>query len=152
MNQKNIKIFMFPSSNRNNKYIELFRNSVEEASQNVEFLSVPKDFLFRIIPMLFSANLFRSKRIIHIHWPTVMYGSRFFVKSIFLLSVNFFLLLFLKYFLGFKIVWTVHNFHAHDYPHPGVDKVGQRGICWLSDALIVQQKITRENFQNKCPR
>lgn len=106
----------------------------------------------RIFPSLSSVDMKGSTNIIHIHWPTVLYGSRFFLRSLFLLAKNLFLLCILKYIYKIKIVWTVHNFFAHDYPHPMIDKIGQRIVFLFADLIIVQQKNTLENYSKKYPK
>mgnify|MGYP001580632957 FL=1 len=152
MNNPRINIFLLPATNKNNKYIDLFSSSLKASDQNVHIYSLEQDNLVRVFPYLTSADQKGVKNIIHIHWPTVLYGSRFFLKSLFLLTKNFFLLCIFKYFYKIKIVWTVHNFYAHDYPHPIIDKMGQCMIRFFADLITVQQKSTLEAYSKKYPK
>jgi len=146
-----IRVFLFPSSNKNNKYIELFVNSIKNYNDEVDVVSVRKDFLLNVLLKLPPFKFGRYKNIIHIHWPTVFYGSRFWLKSIFLLCVNTILLFILKNIFGFKIVMTTHNFFAHDYPNPKIDKVGTWLVQALADVFIVQQQVTLREYKEKFP-
>ena len=152
MNNPRINIFLLPAVNKNNKYIDLFSSSLKNADQNVHIYSLEKDNLIRIFSHLSSSDLKGAKNIIHIHWPTILYGSRFFLKSLFLLIRNFLLFCAFKYFYKIKIVWTVHNFFAHDYPYPVIDKMGQCMIRSLADMITVQQKSTLEAYSQKYPK
>ncbi len=57
----------------------------------------------------------------------------------------------LKVFFNFKIVWTVHNFSAHNYPHPRIDALGRRVLLAFSDCIIVQQQATLSQYCKKYP-
>ncbi len=151
MNNPRINIFLLPATNKNNKYIDLFSSSLKAADGNICIYSLEQDNLMKIFPLLSSTDLKGAQNIIHIHWPTVLYGSRFFLKSLFLLAKNFFLLCIFKYIYKMKIVWTVHNFFAHDYPHPTIDKMGQCMVRFFADLITVQQKNTLENYIGKYP-
>lgn len=152
MNNSRINIFLLPATNKNNKYIDLFSSSLKASDQNVHIYSLAQDNLMEIFPHLSSADLKGVMNVIHIHWPTVLYGSRFFLRSLLLLTKNFFLLCIFKYIYKMKIAWTVHNFFAHDYPHPMIDEMGQCMIRFFADLITVQQKSILKDFSEKYPR
>ena len=87
-----------------------------------------------------------SKRIIVVHWATELYGSRYALKSIVLLIVNMFSLFLLKTLCACTVVHVVHNNAAHDYPHPHIDKLGQRLLMAIADVLVAQQKETEQHL------
>lgn len=128
---------MFPSRSGHNAYIDLFTRALH-GSRNDRFTCIvsPRSFTG-----LLGSALLRpfQKHIVHIHWPIVLYGSKYLIKSIFLLGYRFSALFILKYFFRCRIVWTKHNEHAHDYPHPWIDRMGSRILLRLADAVIVHQ-------------
>ncbi len=107
------------------------------------------DNLWSVVRLLRTEQVRNAKNIIHIQWPTVLYGSRFFLKSVFLLARNILLLAFLKSVWNFKVVWTVHNFYAHDYPYPSIDRFGQGVVRMMTDHIIVQQESTLQQYRKK---
>ena len=38
--------------------------------------------------------------------------------------------------LGYRIVWTLHNFYPHERPFPPLDRLGRHLICRQADAVI----------------
>ena len=118
-----IIIYPFPYSSKSNKYIDLLYSHIE----NKEYVSD------------FRKLFFRKPGIIHIHWTNVIYGSRFILKTIFLMALNFTILGILK-MKGFKIVWTKHNYYPHDSRWIWLDKIGQKVIFNLANAVTVHQK------------
>jgi|GEM_PF-1707966 len=146
-----IRLFSIPSVNRNNKYIELLLSALEGASSELKVMRIKND---KIINIFRNHENFKEggKKIIHIHWSTTLYGSRYILKSFFLLAVNSVTLFILKTLFGFKIVWTIHNNFAHDYPHPYVDKLGRSILFGLSDAVTVHQKKILLMLQKRHPK
>lgn len=115
---KKIHLLFIPQSNKNNKYIEL---------------------LLKNLP--FDSEFKRGDiNIIHIHWSTALYGSKYAIKSFYLIKKNILVYLYLKIKYNIKIVWTIHNNFAHDYPHPFIDKIGRYTLRKFADKIIVQQK------------
>lgn len=145
-----MNIFLLPATNKNNKYIELTKQALGRES-DIHVVGLPHDSLWRILPMLFRADVRATKNIIHIHWPTVLYGSRFAARSLFLLGLNIKIILLLKYVFGFKVVSTVHNFFAHDYPYPWIDAIGRSLVRRVSDHIILQQQETLNFYSKKYP-
>lgn len=147
-----INLFLLPSANRNNKYISLLSASLRKASPRVSVFALKADSLINIIPYLSSNKTSGAKNIVHVQWSTILYGSKFAVKSVLSLFTNTLLLAILKVFFRFKIVWTVHNFFAHDYPHYFIDAVGRRILLAISDCVIVQQQITFSEYHARYPQ
>jgi len=118
---KKIHLLFIPQSNKNNKYIELLLHNLP-----------------------FDSKFVRGDiNIIHIHWPTALYGSKYALKSIYLIIKNLFVYAYLKLKYDVKIVWTLHNNFAHDYPHPWIDRLGMKILKKLTDKVITQQKCTK---------
>lgn len=146
-----INIFILPSKNKNNKYIELLINSFKNNNLNMQIFDLKKDTICYILYLICFKKIPKARNIIHIQWSTVLYGSRFVLKSTLMLFVNVIILLVAKKILKVKIVWTVHNFFAHDYPHPFIDKLGRKWLRTISDSIIVQQVSTLSDYINKYP-
>lgn len=89
-----------------------------------------------------------SKKIIHIHWENIIYGSKYLLKSVFLLFINGSIILLLKR-RNYKVVWTMHNFYGHDYPHPIIDSIGRKFMFAVADTIIIQQKQIADDMQIK---
>lgn len=118
---KKIHLLFIPQSNKNNKYIELLLNNLPYDSKFVR----------------------GDINIIHVHWSTALYGSKYALKSLYLMKKNFLIYLYLKLKYNVKIVWTIHNNFAHDYPHPWIDRLGRGLLRKIADKIIVQQKSTK---------
>ncbi|MEI9475379.1 MAG: glycosyltransferase [Deltaproteobacteria bacterium] len=78
--------------------------------------------------------------VIHVHWSRCLYESRYVLKSIYLLAINFSILALLKKRYGYKVYWTMHNFKSHDYPHPSIDWLGRKLLYSITDCIIIQQR------------
>lgn len=146
-----INLFLFPSSNRNNKYIDLLMNALKSVGPQIRIVPLKKDAPSAIVGFLRFGGVSGTKNVIHVQWSTILYGSRFALKSAVLLATNVLLLTILKVFFNFKIVWTIHNFSAHDYPHPRIDAVGRRILFALSNCIIVQQLATLSRYSKQYP-
>jgi len=132
-----INLFILPNKNKNNIYIKLFIDSI--SNENIKIVDTHNNSIWSIfIYVLFDKT--KNSNIIHIHWPSVIYGSKYLLKASILLSFNMFLLLILKYILKIKIVWTLHNFYSHDFPHRNIDRIGNKYLSYISDLIVVQQK------------
>lgn len=143
-------IYVFPGKNTNNLFIELFKRSILAASPLVNIVDMPTDDLKWVIQHAWRTP--GAKHIVHIHWPTILYGSAFVLKSIYLLIRNGLMLVFIKTFLRVRMVWTVHNAFAHDYPHPWIDRIGAAMVRCSADVIQAQQRSTKESFERTFPR
>lgn len=142
-----VLIHMFPTRSGHNAYIDLLSNAVDGA--------INGRFVYRVSPRTLPSILsdaFRhrgQKRIIHIHWPTVLYGSKYLLKSVFLFTFHFAVLGIMRCCFPCRIVWTKHNEHAHDYPHPWIDRIGSKVLFYYADAVIIQQKSTAQKLSSR---
>lgn len=145
-----MNIFILPSNNKNNAYIEMLIKSIEEKKLEDLFIyRTKKDTVLEVFNQIVFGKVKQDKNILHIQWPTVIYGSQYLVKSVFALFFNVLLIYILKLFFRTKIVWTIHNNFSHDYLHKKFDLFGMETIFRLSDAIIVQQKKTFTKLDNK---
>lgn len=149
---KPINIFLLPSGNRNNKYIELLTNAIRASSPDIHVIALQNDRLPDIFSKLRRPEVRDGKNIIHVHWSTVLYGSKYAVKSIFLIVRNAAILFILKTVYGFKVVSTAHNFFAHDYPHPFIDAIGRSMLRSFSDCITVHEESTANMYKVHFPR
>ncbi len=115
---KKIHLLFIPQSNKNNKYIDLLLNNLPYDSNFVK----------------------GDINIVHVHWSTTLYGSKYAIKSLYLMKKNFLIYVYLKIRYNIKVVWTIHNNFAHDYPHPWIDQLGRKLLRKIADKIIVQQK------------
>lgn len=142
-------IHPFPAPADNNMFLKLLYREVNGQGINNNQFEVQPQSLFRILKSAHREH--DVDHIIHIHWEAVMYGSRYVLKSLALMLVNFSLFWFLKNFYGYKICWTMHNYRSHDYPHPKLDAIGQKVVFSLADGVIIQQKAVFEKWHQKYP-
>jgi beta-1,4-mannosyltransferase len=56
----------------------------------------------------------------HLHWPDATWNRKGFVEA-FVRAIALLLLIDLARYRGIRIVWTVHNLHAHDVRHPRLE-------------------------------
>lgn len=127
-----IAIYPFPYSSSSNKYISLLYSNIEGKNYNNTRLKV-------VNSKSFFKLLFRKAGIIHIHWTNVIYGSKFFVRTLTLMAWNFIILWLLK-IKGHRIVWTKHNYYPHESKWIWLDKIGQWFLFKTADVVTVHQK------------
>ena len=145
-----MNIFILPSNNKNNAYIDLLIKSLEEKGlKDLKIFRTKKDTVLEVFNQIVFCKIKSDRNIINIQWSTIIYGSKYLLKSLFTLCFNIILICILKWFFRTKIVWTVHNNFAHDYKHKRLDLFGMRVLIHLSDVIIVQQKSTLVKFKNK---
>ena len=81
--------------------------------------------------------------VLHIHHPWYHYAAENLEEatssaSVFLGAVS------KARFLGYKVVWTVHNLYPHDSGHLHLDRVVRLGLTSLADSLIVHCEYGRQ--------
>lgn len=111
---KNLIFYPHPSANNSNAYLRLLYEALQRQDWG-------------------------GRRILHIHWEHNLFGSRFLAVALlkFVSSVVWLVVLKVR---GFRIVWTLHNFHDHGNRFPGLGRF-MRWLLWhMADAVIVQQK------------
>lgn len=144
-----MNVYILPSKNKNNKYIDLFIGSLRDLGKSITVKDIKNDTLFQVFKSVISNYNPKVKNIIHIHWSTIIYGSRFAIKSILLMSFNIALILILKFLYNAKIVWTVHNYYAHDYTHRSIDNIGRYLLFKLSNAVVTQEETSYKEYLQK---
>ncbi len=142
------KIYPIPHEVRGLEYLNLLHKHIEALSGEGSVFQITK---FSWKSLLFSRFSDTERHIIHIHWETNVYGSRFVLVSAFRITTRFFFLWILK-LRGVKIVWTMHNVYAHDYPHPRVDALGKEIMWKLANTVIIQEKQFAQIEMKKRPR
>ena len=142
-----IIVYPFPYGSKNNKYVSLLYSSLSriEGDLSLEIINCENKF-YKLLKFSNKSKNF-SKNVIHIHWVNAIYGSKFLIKSIFLMILNFSILTYLKRFKGFKIIWTKHNYFSHDFSYPLIDIIGRKIMFKLADRVIIQQKSEYEKIK-----
>src|SRR3989338_9039600 len=104
-----IAIYPFPYSSGSNLYIDLLYNPFKKGEIGDEVFGIV-DCKNSFVQLLSNSKRSKDygKNIIHIHWITAIYGSRFLIKSLAIFIVNFSIILFLKKFKKYRICWTMH--------------------------------------------
>jgi len=140
-------IYSIPNEVRGLEYLNLlYKNTMgEDEAGNVFEL---KKFSWKILFSRFSKG---EKNIIHIHWETNIYGSAYILLSIIRMAWRFPTLIIFR-LRDFKIVWTMHNLRAHDYPHPKIDTLGRFFMWRVVNTVVMMQedyaKEARRRFPN----
>lgn len=134
-------IYAFPYKTKNNRnpYFDLLYSHIVEQDRNIRIEEG------NFLKLLFDFQ--KEKKIIHLHWATKLYGSKFLIISFFKLIINF-CLFFIYKIKGIKIVWTMHNYTSHDFKYPLIDKWGRKLICNLADCIIVHSREGRNYLKN----
>lgn len=82
---------------------------------------------------------FGSDNVVHIHWPTVLYASRYKILAPLKLIVRLKVIT-LARLRGDRVVWTVHNYKDHELNYPLLEKIAVWALSKLSNAIIVHSK------------
>lgn len=135
-----IELFLLPFA-RGNVFYGLLPSTVQNYREEIFAHEVNNNNLIRL---LLTRPWQSSRRIICVHWSTTLYGSKYVLKSVILLVMNFLSLAVLKVAYRFKIVWVVHNNNAHDYPNRRIDALGRWLLRAHADVLVAQQEKTRD--------
>jgi glycosyltransferase involved in cell wall biosynthesis len=140
--QNTLHIYAFPLGTKNdrNPYFKFLYSKIIEQRPDIKIEQVV------FFTLLFVST--KEKNIIHLHWATILYGSRFFIISILKLLINFSLLFIFK-IRGIRIVWTMHNYVSHDFKYPLADKFGRYLIAKLADNIIVHTQEGKDYLINK---
>jgi len=141
-----IYIHPFPGYSKRNKYFDLIYSGLDVTDHKADEFEVDGQPLPKL---LFKTR--QGKHVLHIHWATELFGSKYIVKSLFYLARNYWLIWALKKIKKFKVVWTMHNAFAHDYPHPHLDKIGRKMLFHLSDTIIVHHSRFQRRLEKKYP-
>jgi len=151
---KHYNTFFVPFEIRGPVYLEELKSNINGQSVGGDTFQVNR---FSWKHLFFTRTQKNERRVIHIHWETNIYGSKYLIVSIIKGLLKFPALWFLKKFKGVKIVWTMHNLESHDYPHPKSDALGRRIMWQLADKIILheksyadEQKRKRKNIEIEC--
>jgi glycosyltransferase involved in cell wall biosynthesis len=143
-----IELFTIPFVHGNIFY-GLLPSMMESYRAQVETRGVVHN---NLLLFLFRRPWRSHRRILCLHWSTALYGSRYSLKSLAFLVGNFFALAVLKSFFKFKVVWVMHNNHAHDYEHQWIDTLGRFLLRLHADVLVAQQEKTLLRLRSAYPR
>lgn len=131
-------VYQLPFEEKNNWYFRLAREALALQCPDVAVQPVPHGSLWML---LFRSRGASKRQVLHIHWSTGLYGSRFALLALFRMGMNALALSILTA-RGLRVVWTMHNAWAHDYPHPRIDALGRRLVGFFSHAIVVHEAAT----------
>ncbi len=141
---RDVIVYPFPYSQKSNRYIDLLYTAVRRQPG----VSVQESSLAGIIVRrLKNPN---ARQVVHVHWSVMLFGSRFLLKAILKLFQSVILLAILKA-MNVRIVWTMHNLIAHDFPYPRLDRLARKFFWILSDVIIIQQKSVADQLAKQYP-
>jgi len=77
----------------------------------------------------------KTNDVLHINWLHHFYRAEDLQTSVKRLNDFVERLNFAKY-LGYRVVWTMHNFYPHERPFPELDHLAQLSMCRLADHVV----------------
>lgn len=137
-----IRVLMMPDYRGDNPYQELLANSLKAEGVEVEF---PQGYR-RVFPIYRAiATQTQTMDILHLHWLNpYLKGTNWVVKFIY--AAKLLLDLLLVRAIGYKIVWTIHNFLPHDANFPNLELWARRFVAKLVDRIIIHQACSIEDL------
>ncbi|MCI0542450.1 glycosyltransferase [bacterium] len=143
---KHYNIYFIPFEIKGPVYLELLKRHINGRAQDGSSYSANR---FSWKHLLFAPYEKDERRIVHIHWETNVYGSKYFFVSLAKIAFKFPLFWLLKKIRGVKIIWTMHNLKSHDYPYPKIDSFG-RALMWsLADKVLLHEKSFAKSESQK---
>jgi len=147
-------VYFIPFEIKGPVYLELLKSNINGTSLDGESYAVQR---FTWKHLFFAPYEKNERRVVHIHWETNVYGSQYILVSIIKMLLRFPSFWLLKKIRGVKIIWTMHNLHSHDYPHPNVDSFGRLLMWKLADKVLLHEKTfallesqKRKNIDIEC--
>ena len=146
--KRQIVVAMFPYLN-NHPYLRLLREGLERHGVIVDRNT--KWFPVRLF------HKYRSKPVLHFHWPSLFYQSKKFPLLTIYRFPLFIVFAYIAKILNYKIVWTVHNLYPHETVLPSFLEHWLRGV-WARrfvDHMIAHcpsaEKMLRREFKTDKP-
>lgn len=119
-----------------------FRTKATNPHQFLLYSEVEKQGV-KVVEFSRTRLLFQKFDVCHIHWPDGFLNSRFLLRVLCELSL-FFLSIGIQKARGAKVIWTAHNFGAHDKRYPRLEKIFWK--LWMRSfhAVIFLSENSRE--------
>lgn len=133
-----MKALFVPDYSLQNPYQWLLARGLAEEGVDV----VLSDGIGRL-PLLGAMNAYGKPDVVHLHWthPFVLRAGP---ARTFAAAALFSCQLIAAKAVGVRLVWTVHNLADHDGEHPRIERLFQRLLASLADALIVHAPFARK--------
>lgn len=123
-----------------NPYMRMLSRNLADIGVDVKPLvsHLPADWL--------TANRSHAGAILHLHWPSYSYTASDYQETSNLIdrwgqnlrrAID----------MGYRIVWTAHNLHPHDAPHPDLQKRGRQLLLNASSAVIAHTTSAFRSLQ-----
>jgi glycosyltransferase involved in cell wall biosynthesis len=144
-----IEAYSMPYDVHGSPYFKSWRAALARVPEPIRLSPLPEGGLWAL---LLQRPWRSSRRILCVHWSTELDGSRYLSLSVLRLASNVLAVLILKAFFGFKVTWVLHNNHAHDYPHPRMDRFGRSVTAALAEGIVAQQAASAEKMRARYPR
>jgi glycosyltransferase involved in cell wall biosynthesis len=133
-------VMAWPAFRSENPYNVMLYEAVTESGVRVDDFSPWK--LLTSPPSIF-----------HVHWPEIVINVPNSVRAA-LRGIAFLSLIWAARLRGTKVVWTVHNLHPHELPHPRLQRWLWRGLLPLVDGYVSLTaggaQAARETFPPLC--
>jgi len=122
---------------------------LEEALKNLGIKVFYPKKIQKFFPIIRNLVKYNCK-ILHIHW---LFIAGFYLKNViqlvFKLLIFMFQIFLIKYLMGVKIVWTVHNLYAHDSKYKFIERMGKIWFSKQADIIICHcnkavKKVSKE--------
>ncbi|GAX34317.1 glycosyltransferase [Nodularia sp. NIES-3585] len=137
-----LRVLIMPDYRIDNPYQQLLAKAL--TSEGVEVL-FPFGYR-RVFPILRAIKTQENKiDVLHLHWLSpYIKGRNKFTKSIY--AIKFVIDIVLTKWIGVKVVWTVHNYTAHNSQFPGLEHWTQQNLLKLADRIIFHNISALKDF------
>ncbi len=137
-----LTVAFFPNSWRKNPYLNLLEAGLREVSVEVCPVQVGRPL----------AGWLRKNRrrvdVLHFHWLYYIYRRETYHGSL-VQVLRFGAQLAYARWLGYRVVWTVHNLYPHEQRYPRLDRWVRRLMVHYSQAILVHCNAARELVQRE---
>lgn len=131
-----LNVLMMPDYRADNPYQSLLAEGLRSPSINIDF---PRGYR-RIFP-LWRATQEHHINVLHLHWLTpYIKGDRWLTRFVY--SLKLLIDLWLIRLRGSKIIWTIHNYLAHDCQFPKLELWLRKRLVNVVDEMIVHNYST----------
>ncbi|PZX59762.1 glycosyltransferase involved in cell wall biosynthesis [Algoriphagus ratkowskyi] len=133
------KIIFNPPENKENKYIAILVDGLEEHGYDVNRLD---DFLS-------SKTHFQSIRLVHLNWFENLDDSS--SKSMWISYLRKLVVLIAVKFGKKKLVWTMHNRLSHEKKSGKLSRALTKKLVSASDAIVIHSAVSKEILHSQYP-
>jgi glycosyltransferase involved in cell wall biosynthesis len=135
-----VKVLFAPDYSASNPYQANLRDALAARDVAVESASWG-----RFVPLLVSILRSRDADVLHLHWLHEYFHAR--SRPVFAVRAALLVLqVALARLLGLRVVWTLHNLSAHEFPYPGAEgRLKRLFVTRLCDAVVAHCEAAVES-------